>query len=289
MEFPHLGEHCSLQSCNLLDFLPFTCDACSKIFCKDHLEYGSHQCQKGLAKDRRVPVCPLCNQPISQASHEDANQKVNEHIENDCKSDLAKRNTANRCNARGCKQKELIPVLCASCKRNFCLKHRHENDHACTGKVSNNRQSTSASLRAGQAAASRLSNAPQRKPPPQQRHNPSRPQHTTLSSIGSDLNRERQQRQQVAPARQAAQRALTEDEQLALAIAASLDSNQTTTTTSGQPSSNAEHTPDTQEEMDAALARAPRESEIEERNRQRQQGNSQQQGNSSNKDSCSVM
>lgn len=31
----------------------------------------------------------------------------------------------------GCKQKELIPVLCCDCKKNFCLRHRHPADHQC--------------------------------------------------------------------------------------------------------------------------------------------------------------
>ena len=37
----------------------------------------------------------------------------------------------NKCNVKGCKQKELIPLLCSECKRNYCLRHRHSADHDC--------------------------------------------------------------------------------------------------------------------------------------------------------------
>lgn len=28
-----LGQHCSLPDCQQLDFLPFKCDSCNKVFC----------------------------------------------------------------------------------------------------------------------------------------------------------------------------------------------------------------------------------------------------------------
>lgn len=58
--------------------------------------------------------------------------QVKEHIDSGCQTNLAKRKPAERCRAKGCKQRELIPVLCASCKLIFCLRHRHENDHNCS-------------------------------------------------------------------------------------------------------------------------------------------------------------
>jgi hypothetical protein len=39
---------------------------------------------------------------------------------------------SNRCSCKGCKQKELIPVVCDNCGLNFCLRHRHPQDHSCT-------------------------------------------------------------------------------------------------------------------------------------------------------------
>ncbi|XP_013776706.1 AN1-type zinc finger protein 2A-like isoform X2 [Limulus polyphemus] len=135
MEFPDLGEHCTDLTCNQLDFLPMKCDACSKIFCKDHFPYGQHNCEKAYQKDVQVPVCPLCNKPVSVKRGEPPDITVGEHIDRDCLSDpAAKRKIyTNRCSLKGCKQKELIPVICSQCKQNFCLKHRHPADHKCEG------------------------------------------------------------------------------------------------------------------------------------------------------------
>ena len=61
--------------------------------------------------------------------------RVNQHIENDCKDNrvFKQRNQIykNCCEYSPCKQKELIPIICQLCKRNFCLKHRHPSDHSC--------------------------------------------------------------------------------------------------------------------------------------------------------------
>lgn len=38
-ELEDLGNHCSFESCNRLDFLPIKCDLCRGIFCKEHYRY----------------------------------------------------------------------------------------------------------------------------------------------------------------------------------------------------------------------------------------------------------
>nr|XP_005889737.1 PREDICTED: AN1-type zinc finger protein 2B isoform X2 [Bos mutus] len=50
MEFPDLGAHCSEPSCKRLDFLPLKCDACSGIFCADHVAYAQHHCGSAYQK-----------------------------------------------------------------------------------------------------------------------------------------------------------------------------------------------------------------------------------------------
>ncbi|EMP42295.1 AN1-type zinc finger protein 1 [Chelonia mydas] len=35
------------------------------------------------------------------------------------------------CTYKGCNGKELLPVLCPYCKKQFCLRHRHQSDHEC--------------------------------------------------------------------------------------------------------------------------------------------------------------
>ncbi|XP_063955310.1 AN1-type zinc finger protein 2A-like isoform X3 [Lytechinus pictus] len=136
MEFPNLGQNCHESTCNQLDFLPMKCDSCSNIFCKDHIRYDQHKCAAGFRKDVQVPVCPLCNKPVPVKRGEAPDIGVSDHIDRECQSDPAvkKRKVySNRCTKKGCKQRELVPVLCSSCHKNFCLKHRHTVDHDCQG------------------------------------------------------------------------------------------------------------------------------------------------------------
>ncbi|KAG0422369.1 hypothetical protein HPB47_001800 [Ixodes persulcatus] len=96
-----------------------------------------HNCLVGVAKDVQVPVCPLCNRPVPSKRGDPPDVAVSSHIDRECRSDpaLAKRKAfTNRCSMKGCKQKELVPVLCGQCNLNHCLKHRHPDDHSCTGR-----------------------------------------------------------------------------------------------------------------------------------------------------------
>ena len=77
MELPHLGESCSHTSCSRLDFLPYKCDLCSKIFCEDHRVYENHDCPERYKVDAQVPVCPKCGDIIPMKPGEDPNFKVN--------------------------------------------------------------------------------------------------------------------------------------------------------------------------------------------------------------------
>ncbi|XP_053979105.1 AN1-type zinc finger protein 2A [Hylaeus anthracinus] len=136
MEFPNLGEHCSENSCNRLDFLPLKCDACSEIFCTEHISYINHSCPSAYKKDARVPVCPLCDTPIPIKRGDSPDIAVGQHIDRECQSDLRKSSQkifSNRCSSKGCKIKEIVQVHCSDCGENFCLKHRHPTDHACIG------------------------------------------------------------------------------------------------------------------------------------------------------------
>lgn len=136
MEFPDLGAHCSWAACQRLDFLPLKCDACERIFCTDHVAYAQHECTSAYKKDVQVPVCPLCNTPVPVRRGEMPDAVVGEHIDRDCRSDPAQRQHkifTNKCLKPGCKQKEMMKVICEQCHKNYCLKHRHPLDHDCTG------------------------------------------------------------------------------------------------------------------------------------------------------------
>ncbi|XP_005860903.1 PREDICTED: AN1-type zinc finger protein 2A isoform X1 [Myotis brandtii] len=86
MEFPDLGKHCSEKTCKQLDFLPLKCDVCEQDFCKDHFTYAAHKCPFAYKKDVQVPVCPLCNHPISVKKGEIPDVVVGEHMDRDCGS-----------------------------------------------------------------------------------------------------------------------------------------------------------------------------------------------------------
>lgn len=133
MEFPHLGEHCSEPSCNRLDFLPLKCDACTSIYCTDHVSYTNHNCPSAYKKDVQVPVCPLCNKPVPKKRGDPPDVAVGLHIDNECQSEIKSKVFSNRCTFKGCKVKEMIPVHCTDCSQNFCLRHRHPPDHNCIG------------------------------------------------------------------------------------------------------------------------------------------------------------
>ncbi|GBM70752.1 AN1-type zinc finger protein 2B [Araneus ventricosus] len=157
MEFPHLGNHCHVKTCNRLDFLPMKCDACSNLFCIDHFTYNKHSCDDAFQKDVQVPVCPLCNNPVPSKRGEQPDIAVSQHIDRDCQADpaIAKRKIyTNKCNVKGCKQKEVIRITCDICHKSYCLKHRHPADHKCEEQ-----KAVSPAQAAGAAAIARAQNS----------------------------------------------------------------------------------------------------------------------------------
>nr|SVE80290.1 EOG090X0APF [Daphnia magna] len=211
MEFPHLGKHCSEKTCNQLDFLPMQCDACEQTFCKDHIRYELHKCQSSYKKDIQVPVCPLCSKPVPWKRGEAPDIAVGDHIDRDCQSDPAKQKRkvfGNHCTLKGCKKKEVIPVVCDQCKMNFCLRHRHAIDHNCKGNNPADRAREAALARA--ASGSDIFT---------KRSGPSKP-HNTSNKASASVARTTNLPRAFAVA--TVQGNLSEDEALARAMQASL-------------------------------------------------------------------
>merc|ERR1719203_2791033 len=130
------------------------CDACSRLFCKDHLLYDDHTCSGKYKKDIQVPVCPLCSAPIPIARGAVPDLAVSAHIDQGCPEKNKKEKVfKNRCHAvkhgKQCKKHELVACICSTCQTNFCLAHRHPTDHDCKGAQQ------PATSRAAAAAASR--------------------------------------------------------------------------------------------------------------------------------------
>ncbi|KAL3085234.1 hypothetical protein niasHS_010303 [Heterodera schachtii] len=131
-EFPDSGKHCSVPDCRQLDYLPITCDACSRILCKQHRTYDAHSCTESYKKNVQFPICPLCQQTVPIKRGEKPDLRVNEHIERDCRSELAKKGRwAPKCGVKNCFRRELVPMVCKDCAVHFCLSHRHQSDHQC--------------------------------------------------------------------------------------------------------------------------------------------------------------
>ncbi|XP_072269349.1 AN1-type zinc finger protein 1 [Pyxicephalus adspersus] len=84
-----IGQHCDVEHCGQLDFLPFVCDGCSKVYCLVHKSKDSHGCIE-------VPVSV-------------------DHVKSEG-------STQYPCTYKGCSDRELVEVLCPFCEKHFCFR-----------------------------------------------------------------------------------------------------------------------------------------------------------------------
>eukprot|EP00271_Cylindrocystis_brebissonii_P001238 TRINITY_DN11566_c0_g1_i1.p1 TRINITY_DN11566_c0_g1~~TRINITY_DN11566_c0_g1_i1.p1 ORF type:complete len:369 (+),score=51.24 TRINITY_DN11566_c0_g1_i1:523-1629(+) len=140
LEFPNLGRHCSVDVCQLIDFLPFKCDKCSQVFCLDHRSYTTHSCPKARSTDATAIICPICAKTIRLVGAEDANAAWNRHVSTaGCDpSNYAKVTNKKRCPVKGCKEilRPGTSPKCRDCLQETCLRHRFSTDHSCPGRRS---------------------------------------------------------------------------------------------------------------------------------------------------------
>ncbi|RIA96015.1 hypothetical protein C1645_859812 [Glomus cerebriforme] len=114
MEFPTVGDRCSFEGCEQLDFLPFRCGSCGKKYCLNHRYPTSHECFRW-----------------------GENEKLKEHLKSNCTLHLLSSTpTATKtCFIIGCKNTSeggvMVYVVCDGCGEVFCLKHRHPQTHQC--------------------------------------------------------------------------------------------------------------------------------------------------------------
>ena len=97
-----IGKHCSLPTCNQLDFLPVKCDLCEKTFCKDHYSISSHNCEK-FTPNPSSEDAPISSKPF----------------------------VSYQCSLEPCSNRERVQVTCEFCLKDFCMKHRLQVDHKC--------------------------------------------------------------------------------------------------------------------------------------------------------------
>ncbi|KJE98102.1 hypothetical protein, variant [Capsaspora owczarzaki ATCC 30864] len=214
---------------------------------------------------------------------------MEEHINGGCATPAATATKifANACSFQNCKTKEAMPMRCATCRKNYCLKHRIEQDHQCSAQAgaSQQRNQGSGPFRStpAQPAASRTT------PAPSAAKSNTRPQQGAMNTTGRQLAEERSLRQTNAPSNRApasavhANGGLSEDEALARALAESAR-----ISSSSGPTSNAPDGSNLSEE-DIELQRAMQQSLAEQQRRRQQQQQQQQQQQASNSESgCCV-
>jgi len=261
-----MGSHCEEPSCKQLDYLPMKCDACSRLFCKDHLLYDDHTCSGKYKKNIQVPVCPLCSAPIPIARGAVPDLAVSAHIDQGCPEKNKKEKVfKNRCHAvkhgKQCKKHELVACICSSCQTNFCLAHRHPTDHDCKGAQPPAARAAAASRapkQQQQSAQSKVTDfftgpfRPTAAAGPRVSSNPSP---AAAAALNRQAGRGNTPGRPLMATNARQVNGMSEDEALAVAMAASLATNeqQGGGAVGGQGLS--------QEEEDLALARALQESE----------------------------
>ncbi|PHH83505.1 hypothetical protein CDD82_56 [Ophiocordyceps australis] len=136
-----VGKHCQYEYCRQLDFLPFVCQSCSKTFCLDHRTEMAHECSKAGAWAERRRKAQLSQPFIGQGKmvHDRVSQKP-------CASPECKTTVGT----------SLAPgVHCKTCNRDYCLKHRLQEDHACSSLKPLGLRATAATTQADVAQRTR--------------------------------------------------------------------------------------------------------------------------------------
>lgn len=131
--FPDLGAHCDREDCNQLDFLPFDCDGCGKVFCAEHRTYRDHGCARAADQGRTVVVCEACGDAIERKAGETDGDILEAHARSRRCDPARKRKP--RCPVRRCNQTLTFSNTsdCKGCGQKVCLKHRFPAAHECTG------------------------------------------------------------------------------------------------------------------------------------------------------------
>lgn len=113
-----IGAHCQASFCNQLDFLPFKCESCRGKYCLEHRTEDAHACpNKGEHARRRRAA----RDQLYSASSSAPKPSILTHDQ--------------QCSHPACKTLINTPLApgihCQTCTRDYCLKHRLAEAHAC--------------------------------------------------------------------------------------------------------------------------------------------------------------
>ncbi|EFJ44181.1 hypothetical protein VOLCADRAFT_45245, partial [Volvox carteri f. nagariensis] len=129
-----IGDHCSVEDCGQIDFLPFKCDCCNRTFCLEHRSYVAHSCPNAGAKETTVIVCPICAKGMRLKPGQDPSEAFDVHQRTDCDpANYDRVHKKPRCPVSGCKEKltTINAYRCKHCSQRVCLRHRDPGDHKC--------------------------------------------------------------------------------------------------------------------------------------------------------------
>ncbi|KAF9331266.1 zinc finger, AN1-type domain [Podila minutissima] len=133
------------------------------MFSQDHWRLEGHTCPKkdeATQQDQRVPICPLCDKPVPVKKGENPNVRMEQHIAAGCPepaTTTSKPIYTNSCNAKGCKNRSAIPIICQKCRLNYCLKHRLEGDHSCSSNSNSGNGKSNGNSHGANGSASKSS------------------------------------------------------------------------------------------------------------------------------------
>ena len=148
--FPDQEARCCEQYCSKVDSIPMKCDACFRIYCKDHLEYEDHNCGERIRRNEKkeilnqVPLCPQCNQTVPLSLGADPEELMSVHLEKFCKGKILNTTYVTshsspppapapsmRCCVYFCNKLDFIPMKCDACYQIYCKDHLQYEDHKC--------------------------------------------------------------------------------------------------------------------------------------------------------------
>ncbi|KAI7844293.1 hypothetical protein COHA_002091 [Chlorella ohadii] len=128
-----VGRHCAVPDCQQIDFLPFKCGSCGKVYCLEH-----RMCPCRSASQDTVLVCPLCARSVIVPPGQDPDVAFDRHTRGECDpSNYDRVHRKPRCTAPGCRERltSTNSYTCRDCGVTVCLRHRLPADHKCPGKA----------------------------------------------------------------------------------------------------------------------------------------------------------
>ncbi|KIK83701.1 hypothetical protein PAXRUDRAFT_832036 [Paxillus rubicundulus Ve08.2h10] len=114
MDLDLIGKHCTLRTCNELDFLPIQC-SCLRWFCSLHISPDNHDCSTVVQRQLQ-PFLPSTGVRARCASAGCSRPSLDSAVST---TDLPYE--GQRSNA-----------CCPGCRVSFCVDHRHRPSHSCT-------------------------------------------------------------------------------------------------------------------------------------------------------------